>query len=45
MLDLGYGLTNAAYRTTKGSGDLRRGDFAGSGRAVRAPSRGAQAAR
>ena len=31
MLGLGYGLTNAAYRTTKGSGDLRRGDFAGSG--------------
>jgi double-stranded uracil-DNA glycosylase len=30
MLDLGYGLTNAAYRTTKGSGELRRGDFAGS---------------
>lgn len=30
MLYLGYGLTNAAYRTTKGSGDLRRGDFAGS---------------
>jgi TDG/mug DNA glycosylase family protein len=30
MLDLGYGLTNAAYRTTRGSGDLRRGDFAGS---------------
>jgi double-stranded uracil-DNA glycosylase len=27
---LGYGLTNAAYRTTRGSGDLRRGDFAGS---------------
>jgi TDG/mug DNA glycosylase family protein len=27
---LGYGLTNAAYRTTKGSSDLRRGDFAGS---------------
>jgi double-stranded uracil-DNA glycosylase len=26
---LGYGLTNAAYRTTKGSGDLRRSDFAG----------------
>lgn len=25
----GYGLTNAAYRTTKGSGDLRRADFAG----------------
>ena len=30
MLDLGFGLTNTAYRTTKGSGDLRRGDFAGS---------------
>ena len=30
MVDLGFGLTNAAYRTTKGSGDLRRGDFAGS---------------
>jgi TDG/mug DNA glycosylase family protein len=27
----GYGLTNAAYRTTRGSGELRRGDFAGSG--------------
>jgi double-stranded uracil-DNA glycosylase len=26
---LGYGLTNAASRTTRGSGDLRRGDFAG----------------
>jgi double-stranded uracil-DNA glycosylase len=26
---LGYGLTNAAYRTTSGSGDLRRGDFEG----------------
>jgi double-stranded uracil-DNA glycosylase len=25
----GYGLTNAASRTTSGSGDLRRGDFAG----------------
>ena len=30
LLELGYGLTNAAHRTTKGSGDLRRGDFAGS---------------
>ncbi|MGH3040769.1 MAG: mismatch-specific DNA-glycosylase [Gaiellaceae bacterium] len=30
LLGLGYGLTNAAHRTTKGSGDLRRGDFAGS---------------
>jgi G:T/U-mismatch repair DNA glycosylase/8-oxo-dGTP pyrophosphatase MutT (NUDIX family) len=27
---LGIGLTNAAYRTTRGSGDLRRGDFSGS---------------
>jgi TDG/mug DNA glycosylase family protein len=27
---LGYGLTNAAYRTTPGSGDLRKADFAGS---------------
>jgi double-stranded uracil-DNA glycosylase len=26
----GYGLTNAAYRTTPGSGDLRRSDFEGS---------------
>ena len=30
ILELGYGVTNAAYRTTAGSGDLRRGDFAGS---------------
>ena len=30
LLELGYGLTNAAYRTTPGSGDLRRADFAGS---------------
>lgn len=30
LLKLGYGLTNAAYRTTPGSGDLRRGDFDGS---------------
>jgi double-stranded uracil-DNA glycosylase len=29
VLDLGIGLTNAAYRTTPGSGDLRRDDFAG----------------
>ena len=28
--DYGYGLTNAAFRTTRGSGDLRKGDFAGS---------------
>jgi TDG/mug DNA glycosylase family protein len=30
LLELGLGLTNAAYRTTQGSGDLRRADFAGS---------------
>jgi len=30
VLELGMGLTNAAYRTTRGSGDLRSGDFAGS---------------
>jgi double-stranded uracil-DNA glycosylase len=30
VLELGIGLTNAAFRTTPGSGDLRRGDFAGS---------------
>jgi G:T/U-mismatch repair DNA glycosylase/ADP-ribose pyrophosphatase YjhB (NUDIX family) len=29
LLDYGYGLTNAALRTTRGSGDLRRGDFDG----------------
>jgi TDG/mug DNA glycosylase family protein len=28
-LDHGIGLTNAAFRTTPGSSDLRRGDFAG----------------
>jgi TDG/mug DNA glycosylase family protein len=28
VLDEGIGLTNAAWRTTKGSGDLRRADFA-----------------
>jgi double-stranded uracil-DNA glycosylase len=30
LLELRLGLTNAARRTTRGSGDLRRGDFAGS---------------
>ena len=30
LLALGIGLTNAAHRTTRGSSDLRRGDFAGS---------------
>lgn len=29
LLDFGYGLTNAARRTTRGSGDLRRADFDG----------------
>jgi TDG/mug DNA glycosylase family protein len=29
LLAYGIGLTNAARRTTKGSGDLRRADFAG----------------
>lgn len=29
LLELGYGVTNAALRTTPGSGDLRRGDFDG----------------
>ncbi|HUP31802.1 MAG TPA: mismatch-specific DNA-glycosylase [Gaiellaceae bacterium] len=29
LLRLGIGVTNAAYRTTPGSGDLRRADFAG----------------
>lgn len=32
---LGIGLTNAAYRTTPGSGDLRRSDFAGSAERLR----------
>ena len=35
LLALGYGLTNAAYRTTRGSGDLRRGDFVGSAERLR----------
>ncbi len=30
LLRQGIGITNAAYRTTPGSGDLRAGDFAGS---------------
>jgi TDG/mug DNA glycosylase family protein len=30
LLELGLGVTNAAHRTTPGSGDLRRADFAGS---------------
>ena len=30
LLEEGIGVTNAAYRTTPGSGDLRRADFTGS---------------
>ena len=30
MLRYGIGITNAAHRTTRGSSDLRKGDFAGS---------------
>jgi double-stranded uracil-DNA glycosylase len=30
VVNFGLGLTNAAYRTTRGSGGLRRGDFLGS---------------
>jgi TDG/mug DNA glycosylase family protein len=30
LLELGIGVTNAAYRTTRGSSDLRAGDFTGS---------------
>jgi double-stranded uracil-DNA glycosylase len=29
LLSFGLGVTNAAFRTTRGSADLRRGDFAG----------------
>ncbi|HST26116.1 MAG TPA: mismatch-specific DNA-glycosylase [Gaiellaceae bacterium] len=29
LLRFGYGVTNAAWRTTPGSGDLRKGDFEG----------------
>jgi TDG/mug DNA glycosylase family protein len=30
VLRFGIGITNAAYRTTRGSSDLRKSDFAGS---------------
>jgi double-stranded uracil-DNA glycosylase len=40
LLELGIGVTNAAYRTTKGSGDLRRGDFADSARRLEQLARG-----
>ena len=39
LLEEGIGVTNAAYRTTPGSGDLRRGDFAGSGKRLEAIAR------
>ena len=29
LIELGLGVTNAAFRTTRGSSDLRRGDFEG----------------
>ena len=39
LLELGWGVTNAAYRTTPGSGDLRRSDFAGSAEPAKSPLR------
>ena len=42
LLELGYGLTNAAHRTTPGSGDLRRADFAGSAERLEALARDLQ---
>jgi TDG/mug DNA glycosylase family protein len=39
LLPLGYGLTNAAFRTTRGSSELRRGDFAGSAERLQAIAR------
>ena len=39
LLDEGIGATNAAYRTTPGSGDLRRADFAGSAERLEAIAR------
>jgi TDG/mug DNA glycosylase family protein len=39
LLDHGIGATNAAYRTTPGSSDLRRADFAGSARRLEALAR------
>jgi double-stranded uracil-DNA glycosylase len=35
LLEYGIGVTNAATRTTPGSGDLRRGDFAGAAERLR----------
>jgi TDG/mug DNA glycosylase family protein len=39
VLEYGIGLTNAAPRTTKGSGDLRRSDFAGAAERLEGISR------
>jgi TDG/mug DNA glycosylase family protein len=39
LLDHGYGATNAALRTTPGSGDLRRADFADSARRLEGVAR------
>jgi TDG/mug DNA glycosylase family protein len=39
LLELGIGVTNAAYRTTPGSGDLRAGDFEGSAERLEAIAR------
>ncbi len=39
LLPLRIGMTNAAYRTTPGSGDLRSGDFAGSAARLEALAR------
>ncbi len=39
LLQEGIGVTNAAYRTTPGSGDLRREDFAGSAERLEAIAR------
>jgi double-stranded uracil-DNA glycosylase len=39
LLGLGIGVTNAARRTTRGSGDLRAGDFAGAAARLEAIAR------
>jgi TDG/mug DNA glycosylase family protein len=39
VVEEGIGLTNAAYRTTPGSGDLRQADFADSARRLEAIAR------
>ena len=40
LLEYGIGVTNAALRTTRGSGDLRRGDFAGAAERLEQLARG-----